>query len=118
MKKGAMGYVTKNSSRAELFTAIVEVYNGNKYICDEIKNNLSDQIINGNEPANGLNTLTQREIEIIAYVKKGNSSKEIAKALHIAVKTVEVHRHNMLKKLNHKNTSALVNFINTSQSGI
>ena len=118
MKKGAMGYVTKNSTRAEMFKAILEIYQGKKYICDEIKNNLSDQIINGNEQPNGINALTQREIEIITFVKKGDSSKEIAKALHIAVKTVEVHRHNMLKKLNLKNTSALVNFINTSQLGI
>ena len=118
MKKGAMGYVTKNSSRAELFKAILEVHSGKKYICDEIKNNLSEQIINGDEQPNGINTLTQREIEVITCVKNGNSSKEIAKTLQIAVKTVEVHRYNILKKLHLKNSSALVNFVNTSQSGL
>jgi DNA-binding NarL/FixJ family response regulator len=118
MKKGAMGYVTKNSSRAEMFKAILEVYSGKKYICDEIKNNLSEQIINGDEQPNGVNTLTQREIEVITCVKNGNSSKEIAKTLQIAVKTVEVHRYNILKKLHLKNSSALVNFVNTSQSGL
>jgi len=118
MKNGAMGYITKNSTREEMFKAILEVYQGKKYICDEIKTNLSDQIINGNGEARGINSLTQREIEIISFVKRGDSSKEIAKTLHLAVKTVEVHRHNMLKKLNLKNTSALVNFINNSQWGI
>jgi two-component system invasion response regulator UvrY len=118
MKKGAMGYVTKNSSSAEMFKAILEVYSGKKYICDEIKNNLSEQIINGDEQANGVNNLTQREIEVITLVKKGDSSKEIAEALNIAVKTVEVHRYNILKKLHIKNSSALVNLVYTSHSGI
>ena len=55
------------------------------------------------------------EIEIIAFIKKGFSSKEIADALKISVKTVEVHRYNILKKLNLKNAAALVNYINNSQ---
>lgn len=115
MQKGAMGYVTKNSSREEMFKAIMEIQGGKKYICDEIKNILSEQVISGEDQNTGLNSLSQREIEIISYIKKGNSSKEIAEALNISVKTVEVHRYNILKKLNLKNAAALVNFINNSQ---
>lgn len=115
IQKGAMGYVTKNSSREEMFKALMEIHNGRKYICDEIKNILSEQVISGEDSQTGLNALSQREIEIIAYIKKGFSSKEIADALHISVKTVEVHRYNILKKLNLKNAAALVNFINNSQ---
>jgi two-component system invasion response regulator UvrY len=115
IQKGAMGYVTKNSSRDEMFKAIIEIQDGKKYICDEIKNILSEQVINGEDPNAGLNSLSQREIEIISFIKKGNSSKEIADALNISVKTVEVHRYNILKKLNLKNSAALVNFINNSQ---
>ena len=115
MQKGAMGYVTKNSSREEMFKAILEIQEGKKYICDEIKNILSEQVISGDDPQTGLNSLSQREIEIISYIKKGNSSKEIADTLNISVKTVEVHRYNILKKLNLKNAAALVNFINNSQ---
>jgi DNA-binding NarL/FixJ family response regulator len=115
IQKGAMGYVTKNSSREEMFKAITEVHNGRKYICEEIKNILSEQVINGQDQQAGLNSLSQREIEIIPYIKKGHSSKEIADALSISVKTVEVHRYNILKKLNLKNSAALVNYINNSQ---
>jgi two-component system invasion response regulator UvrY len=115
MQKGAMGYITKNSSREEMFQAIVEVYKGKKYICQEIKNILSEQVISGEDQQAGLNALSQREIEIISFIKKGYSSKEIADTLHISVKTVEVHRYNVLKKLNLKNSAALVNFINNSQ---
>ena len=115
MQKGAMGYVTKNSSREEMFKAIIEIQAGKKYICDEIKNILSEQVISGDDNQTGLNSLSQREIEIISYIKKGQSSKEIADSLSISVKTVEVHRYNILKKLNLKNAAALVNFINNSQ---
>lgn len=115
IQKGAMGYVTKNSSREEMFKAIVEIQDGKKYICDEIKNILSDQVIGGEDQQTGLNSLSQREIEIISYIKRGNSSKEIAESLSISVKTVEVHRYNILKKLNLKNSASLVNFINNSQ---
>lgn len=115
MQKGAMGYVTKNSSREEMFKAIIEIQAGKKYICDEIKNILSEQVMSGEDQNIGINSLSQREIEIISFIKKGNSSKEIADALNISVKTVEVHRYNILKKLNLKNAAALVNFVNNSQ---
>ena len=115
MQKGALGYVTKNSSREEMFKAIEEVYEGKKYICEEIKNILSEQVLSGDDQPTGLNTLSQREIQIIALIKKGFSSKEIAESLEISVKTVEVHRYNILKKLNLKNAAALVHFIHNSQ---
>lgn len=115
IQKGAMGYVTKNSSREEMFKAIMEVESGKKYICEEIKNILSEQVISGDEQQNGLNSLSQREIEVIAFIRRGHSSKEIADALNISVKTVEVHRYNILKKLNLKNAAALVNYINNSE---
>jgi len=115
IQKGANGYVTKNSSKEEMVRAILEVNGGGKYICNEIKNNLTEQVIAGSEKKPGLNSLSQREIEIISLIRKGDSSKEIADALNISVKTVEVHRYNILRKLGLKNTAALVNFINHHQ---
>lgn len=115
IQKGAMGYVTKNSSKEEMFKAIIEVQAGHRYICEEIKNILSEQVINGEDQQSGLNALSQREIEIINHIKQGFSSKEIAESLELSVKTVEVHRYNILKKLNLKNAAALVNYINNSQ---
>jgi two-component system invasion response regulator UvrY len=118
LQKGALGYVTKNSPCEEMCKAIVEIQHNRKYICEEIKNILSEQVMTGDEQQNGLNSLSEREIEIIGLIKKGYSSKEIADPLKISVKTVEVHRYNILKKLNLKNTAAMVNYINSSQLGI
>lgn len=110
---GAMGYVTKNSSRDELLTAITEVNSGKKYICDEVKNILAQQeLVEDGDGQPDMNSLSRREIEVVQLIKEGMSSKEIAIKLDISLKTVEVHRYNVLKKLNLKNTAALVNFIN------
>ena len=111
---GAKGYVTKNSSKEEMIKAILEVNEGSKYICEEIKNNISELVLEENKDIPNVNALTEREIEIINLIKEGQSSKEIAVALNISLKTVEVHRHNVLKKLKLKNSASLVNFINQS----
>lgn len=115
---GARGYVTKNSSREEMIRAILDVHNGNKYICEEIKNNISELILEENRDVPNVNALTEREIQIINLIKEGLSSKEIATHLAISLKTVEVHRHNVLKKLKLKNSASLVNFINSSATYI
>lgn len=114
---GARGYVTKNSSKEEMIKAIMEVQNGNKYICDEI-NNISELVLEENKDTPNVNALTEREIQIINLIKEGFSSKEIATQLNISLKTVEVHRHNILKKLKLKNSASLVNFINNTATYI
>ena len=113
LKLGAHGYVTKNSPQHEMFEAILEVSKGNRFICSEVKTILSEQAFD-EETSTGANSLSGRELEIIKQIKNGLSSKEIATELNISLKTVEVHRHNILKKLNLKNSSALVNYINES----
>ncbi|MBL7733263.1 MAG: response regulator transcription factor [Chitinophagaceae bacterium] len=112
LQMGAMGYVTKNSSKDELLTAIMEVNGGKKYVCDEVKNILAQQELEEDGSQPDLNTLSKREIDIVQLIKEGLSSKEIGQRLDISLKTVEVHRYNILKKLNLKNTAALVNFTN------
>jgi len=52
--------------------------------------------------------------EVIQQIKAGHSSKEISEALDISIKPVEVHRHNILKKLHVKNAVSLVHFIEES----
>lgn len=104
---GALGYVTKNSSVDEMKEAILTVSEGKKYICTEMKELLSESYITY-DTHSAVRSLTGREIEIIEQIKAGHSTKEISEALDIAVKTVETHRHNILKKLHVKNAVSLV----------
>lgn len=108
---GAMGYVTKNSSKEEMIEAILEVNRGNKFICEEIKNSFSEQSFEDNPLAFKINKLTEREIQIINFIKQGLSSRDIAASLQIRLATVEAHRYNIFKKLKMKNAASLVNFV-------
>ncbi len=72
----------------------------------EIKNNISELVLEENKEIPNINALTDREIQIINLIKEGESSKEIASQLKISLKTVEVHRHNILKKLKLKNSAS------------
>ncbi len=115
MKSGASAYVTKQSSKDEMIRAILEVVDGHKYVCEDIRNLLAEQMMaEKNQPS--MNDLSQRELEIVGYIKKGLSSKEIGARLQITTKTIEVHRYNILKKLRLKNTAELINV--ASQAGL
>ncbi len=113
LQLGASGYVTKNSSKEEMFNAILEVSKGNKFICEEIKELLSEAQ-EDTTAISAINTLTEREMDVINLIKQGSSSKDISLKLDISIKTVEVHRHNILKKLKLKNAASLIHFMNSS----
>jgi DNA-binding NarL/FixJ family response regulator len=112
MSAGASGYVNKNSSKEELVLAILEVYAGNKYVCQEIKDKIVKNQLEEDDQSAALNSLTRQELDIIGYIKLGLSSREIADKKGITLKTVEVHRYNILKKLGLNNAAALVNLVN------
>jgi DNA-binding NarL/FixJ family response regulator len=118
MRMGASGYVTKNSTNDELIDAIREVARGKRYICKEVA-----ALMSGDAPAAGvdspdINNLSNREIEIVQFIKKGKSSKEIAETLELSLRTVEAHRYNILHKLKLKNTASLISFISKTDIGI
>jgi DNA-binding NarL/FixJ family response regulator len=58
------------------------------------------------------------ELEVIKQIKAGRSSKEISETLDIAVKTVETHRYNILKKLQVKTAVSLVQVMEESDINI
>jgi DNA-binding NarL/FixJ family response regulator len=112
IKRGAEGYLTKTSSKEEMFHALKTIHSGKKYICEEIKNKITAQVMHDDDNKKGISDLSQRELEVVKFIKKGFSSKEIANTLFLSVKTIEVHRYNILKKLNLRNAASLINFIN------
>ena len=104
LNNGAKGYLTKNSSKEELIKAINAVQNGGQYICEEIKEKFINSMLGGenNEPE-----LTNREIEIVKLIAKGFTSKDIGAQLNVSNRTVDTHRHNILKKLDLPNSAQL-----------
>lgn len=112
MRNGASGYLSKFATSKELMQAIQSVAAGRKFICQTIKDIISRQVFDETDYKKGIESLTQREVEIIGMIRQGLISKQIAAELGLAAKTVEVHRYNILKKLGLKNSAALINFVN------
>lgn len=106
LRKGAMGYLLKESGEKELFEAIYDVSQGKKYF----KNKISDLLINDiSSPAQD-QILTDRELTIVRMVANGKITKEIADELSISARTVETHRSKIMKKLNVSNASEMIRF--------
>jgi DNA-binding NarL/FixJ family response regulator len=107
--KGAKGYLTKNSSKTELIASIRKVNEGEVFVCDEIKDRFFNTALNGDD-ADNKKDLTSKEIDIIKYIAQGMTSKEIGDKLNISHRTVETHRHNILKKLDIPNSALLTSW--------
>lgn len=104
LNKGAKGYLTKNSSKDELVKAINTVNNGGQYICEEVKEKFISSMLGGESNAP---ELTNREIEIVKLIAKGFTSKDIGEQLNVSNRTIDTHRHNILKKLDLPNSAQL-----------
>ncbi len=111
---GVWGYMMKRAGRAELQKAIQSIANGQKYFSESVVFELMRLGLTDNIPKEEIPTefmqLTEREIEIIRLICKELSSLEIAEKLFIAPKTVETHRHNILRKLGVKNTVGIIKY--------
>jgi DNA-binding NarL/FixJ family response regulator len=108
---GASGYVLKHSASAELLTAIHEVMKGRMYVTPLIAGELL-QLRKKESPRqpDDKAQLTQRQREILQLLAEGYSAKEIANILDISPRTVEVHKYNLMSKLNVKTTAALIKY--------
>lgn len=104
MAAGASGYVLKQSPFSELKQAVEDVARGRRHI---------DQSLSAQVPADtaaGENgpRLTEREQAVLRRAALGHSNKDIATALGIALKTVEVHKANAMRKLEFRNRNEMV----------
>ena len=103
---GAKGYLTKNTNKGELISAIHAVYGGEIFIASDIKDRYFTSLLNVNNTENK-KELTIKEIEIVKLISQGYTSKDIADKLFVSPRTIETHRHNILKKLGLPNAAQL-----------
>lgn len=101
LKRGASGYVLKDSGPAEVIKAVNQVMLGRRYLSESISERLVEMLLKqtGQLPADPYEELTNREREVFQLTAEGCSSSEIAGRLCISPRTVEVHRANMMDKL-------------------
>lgn len=107
LRSGASGYLLKNIAADTLIAAIRTAAHGESVVSPEMMAKLLKSI--GTDPGRGTlmdaksahrDKLTPREREILAFIARGQSNKEIARELAVAESTVKIHVQNMLRKLN------------------
>ena len=99
MNAGASGYVTKGEAADELLRAISAVRNNRKYLCSDIAEVVT-RSMNSTPSTSSPTLLGNRERQVLQLVAEGHTSATIAELLSIAPSTVEVHRRNLMRKLN------------------
>lgn len=103
IKAGVSGYVMKDINPLELAQAIRSAAEGEVFLVPAAARFLAKKMrpdfINANDPNALLESLTNRELEVLQWVTRGLTNQEIAERLNISIKTVKVHFGNILQKL-------------------
>jgi len=105
-RAGAAGYVTKDSSRAELAKAIDKVLKGGKYVTPALAEKLVLSL-NRNSQLSRHETLSDREFEVMRLIASGKTVGEIAALLSLSNKTISTYRARILEKMEMKTNAQL-----------
>lgn len=110
LRAGASGYLVKSAATSELEIAIHAALKGNTYLSPEVSNILV-RSLDGNPLAGGVaDPLTGRQREILQMLAEGKSTKEIAFALNLSIKTAEAHRCQIMNRLDIHDLAGLVRY--------
>jgi two-component system response regulator NreC len=112
-RRGAIGYVLKESSAEELIEAIRHASAGRRYVSAPLSERMVDaylQKLTSEGPATVFDALTDREREVLQLVANGLSNREVAERLEISVRTAETHRAHVMQKLGLRNQNELIRY--------
>jgi len=109
LKAGASGYLLKNTGLVQLIESLKELYNGGSPMSANIARKLVTVFRREQKETANLETLSNRENEILQFLSKGLLYKEIADQLSISVSTVRQHIHHIYEKLHVQNRTEAIN---------
>jgi two-component system, NarL family, invasion response regulator UvrY len=106
---GAMAYLTKQTAPEELANAVKQVLNGRTYVTPSLEQRMAEKL---NTAPNGSthHTLSDRELEVLVLLSKGQSVKTIAQSLALSIKTVGTYRARLRDKLQLTTTAELIRY--------
>jgi len=107
---GALGYVTKSAASDKLIEAIAQVAQGLPYYCPEVSAVLFHAMQPNSPKIRAKSQLGRREQEVLCLLAEGKSSPQIGEQLHIAPSTVDVHRRNIMRKLDLHSVAELTKY--------
>jgi two-component system, NarL family, invasion response regulator UvrY len=109
LKRGASGYMTKESAPEELVGAIQKVLAGGRYVSASLAEKLAaDLSSDAQKPAQEL--LSDREFQVLRLIASGKIVSEIAQELSLSVKTISTYRTRILEKMRLRNNAELMHY--------
>jgi DNA-binding NarL/FixJ family response regulator len=109
LRVGGRGYIMKREAGKRLVQAIRHVLAGNIYVSEKMSSKILRTFSGGRaDPESPVQSLSAREFEVFEHIGKGLGTRDIAQRLRISVKTVEVHRSNIKRKLHLKGPTEMV----------
>jgi DNA-binding NarL/FixJ family response regulator len=112
IRAGARGYITKQEATKKIMIAIRQVLQGDIYWSETAAARVASKVARATKPASSssVDLLADRELQVFELIGAGQSTRQIAAALHIDVSTVETYRARIKDKLNLKDSLALLQF--------
>jgi DNA-binding NarL/FixJ family response regulator len=96
---GARGFLLKSDAGRDLVVAIEAIQRRKTFFTSRVAENVLDSFLNRETKPSPKDRLTPREREVVQLLAEGKTSKEVAVALNLSVKTAETHRTNIMRKL-------------------
>jgi DNA-binding NarL/FixJ family response regulator len=110
LRAGALGYILKRASTAELELAVRAVARGEPYLTPAISKHLVADFARRSTETSPVEVLSPRQREVLQLIAEGYARKEIAEKLSISVKSFDVYRSQILEQLGLEDTASLVRF--------
>ena len=111
LEAGAHGYILKDAPASQLLYAIETVYKGERYLSPAVlKKVVAGYVKNSQRPQTSYDRLSTREREVLKLLAEGLSVKEIASRLNLSVKTVDVHKYNLMRKIDVHDRAELIKY--------
>lgn len=110
LQAGAHGFMSKGASGQDVATAIRRVAAGEYYLPPPLAAQLPLRFARRKTASSPLETLSDRELQVLKRLAEGQTSRQIAEELHLSVKTIDTYRARLLAKLSLQTTADLVRF--------
>lgn len=111
---GASGYIMKHAASDQLLVALRKVLAGERYVSESLAESFGRPRGAGSESGAGrgdpIERLSNRELQVLSLIGRGQSSREAAERLGLSIKTVETHRQGLKRKLNLATNAQLVQY--------
>jgi len=112
LNAGVSGYILKSCSFEELIAGIKIVLSGERFFCEEARQVIANKKYSPfkDKPISVFSLLSNKEREVLQLIAEGNKNNKIADKLNISIRTAEVHRAHLKKKLNINTVAGLTKF--------